>query len=49
MSKTGKPFEALVFLQGVTGREADALRVDIAWACRTGKRQRRRSAGWWGH
>ena len=37
MSKTGKPFEALVMLQGTNGREADALRVDIAWGVQNWK------------
>jgi hypothetical protein len=37
MSKTGKPFEALVLLQGVNSREADALRVDIAWGVQNWK------------
>jgi hypothetical protein len=37
MSKTGQPFEALVLLQGVNSREADALRVDIAWGVQNWK------------
>jgi hypothetical protein len=37
MSKTGKPFEALVLLQGTNSREADALRVDIAWGVQNWK------------